>query len=240
MNYKCPAKLQAMGPNACIPAGVMCRQAPGPSFNAFQEQAREQHIRFVLGTSLSNSYPRAQHLKAVGFVVLVKAFFALFLIYSKSQETFSCCFLQSPEPAQKPHTEDKAAAQSQISPQHQCSAPQIIHMGSKHHELPHHLLHQLCPQNVPTRQTDTGRAEPPALIKRSVVIKNKLKNNDMHRLSPNPHHFSSASSESPYTATGSQAMPQQASYTHSADEQERKPNQVSIKTQHRLSTCSSS
>lgn len=58
----------------------------------------------------------------------------------------------------------------------------------------------------------------------------------MHRLSPKPHHFPSASSKSPYTATGSQAMPQQASYTHSTDEQEDKPNQVSIKTRHRLIT----
>lgn len=39
-----------------------------------------------------------------------------------------------------------------------------------------------------------------------IVVKNKLKINDMHRLSPSPHHSPSASSKSPYTAVGSQAI----------------------------------
>lgn len=85
--------------------------------NAFQEQAREQRICFTLETSIGNSHPQAQRLKAVGFVVGFKAFFALFLTYSKSQETFSCCFK-----AQSRHRGPMQKTTQQDSPKFHCSA----------------------------------------------------------------------------------------------------------------------
>ena len=87
MSYKCPEELQATGPNARICTEVMCKPAPGPSLMLSKSRLESNASASTWGPP-SGSASSGRWVCCVFF----KAFFALFLIYSKSRETFSCCF----------------------------------------------------------------------------------------------------------------------------------------------------